>query len=329
MWPSSVLLTLVSAALVRGLTSPPPGALIVGPGHHATVQSAVDALNKNQQSEQVIFIHPGTYHEQVKIERLAGPLKVFGYSNNESSYTANQVTIVAGHSQKDKPSNDETATVHVKTANFKMYNVNVNNSFGRGSPAVALSAFESNQGYYACSFRGFQDTLLAQTGNQLYAKCYIEGATDFVFGQKAAAWFDRCTIGLLPTSVGFITANGRDSADSPSYYVFNRASLVTASNDTVAKGIYWLGRPWKSWSRVAFQFSYMCDDINPAGWRVWNKKGDHRNAHVSFGEYQNSGPGAMGRRAPFASKLSKPLALGDILGHNVTSEYYYDHSYMN
>lgn len=66
-------------------------------------------------------------------------------------------------------------------------------SDGSGSQALALSA-QSSGGYYGCSFYGFQDTLLANEDQQYYRKCLITGATDFIFGQRAQAWFEQCDI---------------------------------------------------------------------------------------------------------------------------------------
>lgn len=44
------------------------------------------------------------------------------------------------------------------------------------------------------SLYGFQDTLLANEDQQYYKKCQITGATDFIFGQRAQAWFEACDI---------------------------------------------------------------------------------------------------------------------------------------
>jgi pectin methylesterase-like acyl-CoA thioesterase len=52
---------------------------------------------------------------------------------------------------------------------------------------------------------GFQDTLLAQQGYQLYSKCLIQGATDFIFGQTASAWFEKIDLRVVAASVGYIT----------------------------------------------------------------------------------------------------------------------------
>lgn len=48
---------------------------------------------------------------------------------------------------------------------------------GEGSQAIALSAQADKQGYYGVKLQGYQDTLLANTGNQAYARSYIDGAT--------------------------------------------------------------------------------------------------------------------------------------------------------
>lgn len=114
------------------------------------------------------------------------------------------MTITHGLSQADGLSNDETATLRVKAANFKLYNVNVANTYGKGSQAVAVSAY-ADSGYYACQFTGFQDTLLTQQGTQVYAGCLIEGATDFIFGQYSPAWFENCDLRVVTASVGYVT----------------------------------------------------------------------------------------------------------------------------
>ncbi|KAM0460083.1 hypothetical protein ACHAO4_002213 [Trichoderma viride] len=321
----SAFFSFTAKALAASRTTPPAGALVVGSGHYATIQAAVNAL-KSTSAEQIIFINPGTYNEQVTINKLTGPLTIYGYTQNTASYSSNVVTITAAHSLANEASDDATGTLRVETTNFKLYNVNVVNSYGSGSQALALSANNGNQGYYACSFKGFQDTVLAETGAQLFSACYIEGATDFIFGQSATAWFEKCSIGVLPASIGYVTASGRSSSTS-SYYVFNQATIAAAPGKTVTSGAYYLGRPWGDYARVAFQSSSLSSVINSAGWHIWNT-GDAQTDHVSFGEYGNTGAGASGTRASFASKLSSPLAIGSILGSSYASQYYVDTSYL-
>ncbi|ROV87574.1 hypothetical protein VMCG_10596 [Cytospora schulzeri] len=321
------LLTTVTAVLATSRTSAPSGCITVGSdGSYSTIQSAVNSLSTSSTTAQCIFIEPGTYSEQVLVSSRKAQLTIYGYTSDTSSYSANQVTITGSLSQADGLSNDETATLRVKAANFKLYNVNVANTYGKGSQAVALSAY-ADSGYYACAFTGYQDTLLAQTGYQLYAGCMIEGVTDFIFGQNAPAWFEDCDIRVLSASLGYVTANGRASSSSTSYYVFNNCDIAAASGNSVSSGAFYLGRPWGEYARVVFQNTSMSKVINSAGWHIWNT-GDERTSDVLFGEYGNTGSGASGTRASFATKLSSPVAITTILGSKYASAGYYDSSYM-
>ena len=137
----SPFLALISLTLAASRTKAPPGALTVGRRQqYTTISQAVAALSNTTTSEQIIFINPGTYAEQVYIPKLSGPLTVQGYTTDDSKYAKNQVTIVASESQKTKPNNDLTGTLRVWTSDFKLYNVNVRNAFGQGSQAIAISA---------------------------------------------------------------------------------------------------------------------------------------------------------------------------------------------
>ena len=74
-------------------------------------------------------------------------------------------------------SDDASSTLSIHKDDFKMYNVNVTNSFHGtwgGSPAIALSENGDRAAFYACAFIGFQDTVMAQQGTQVYLNCYIE-----------------------------------------------------------------------------------------------------------------------------------------------------------
>ena len=95
-----------------------------------------------------------------------------------------------------------------------MYNVNVKNTYGKGTQAIAISQYGSRVGLYACSFTGYQDTLYANAGTQVYLRSYIEGATDFIFGRGGLAFFGKNTIAVK--GPGWVTASGRESNDSGS-----------------------------------------------------------------------------------------------------------------
>lgn len=131
-----------AAGLAQALTSPPPGALVVGK-NYAKIQDAVDVLNTTLAEEQLIFIEAGTYHEQVDIPALSGPLTVYGYSEDASGYAGNQVVITYSDALANEPNDYATATLRVRTSDFKMYNVDVKNTYGQADTdgqALAISA---------------------------------------------------------------------------------------------------------------------------------------------------------------------------------------------
>ncbi|KAF2655571.1 carbohydrate esterase family 8 protein [Lophiostoma macrostomum CBS 122681] len=321
------LLSLAATAYAASRTSNPDKCLEVGgSGSYSTVQAAVDALSTSSSTAQCIFINEGTYKEQVYIKSLKGALTLYGYTKDDTSYSGNTVTITYGGSQADGSTNDETAALRAWSASFSVYNINIVNSYGSGSQAVALSAEAATQGYYGCSFQGFQDTVLAETGTQFYAKSEIVGATDFIFGQTAIAWFDGVDLRVLEASLGYLTANGRDSESNPSYYVFNKGTIAAADGNSVKSGAYYLGRPWRDYARVIFQYTEMSDVINSAGWAEWQSS-DTRTDHVYFGEYSNTGDGAKGTRASFAKTLSSPAEISTVLGSNYAD--WVDTSYLS
>jgi len=283
-------------------TSPPDGCSSVatdGSGDYSTIQDAVDA------APSCIFIYSGTYSEQVYVESNTN-LIIYGYTTDTSSYSGNEVTITAGFSQDDGLTDDETGTLRVHADGVKLYNINVANSRGSGSQAIALSAYGDQFGAYGVQLTGYQDTLLAEQGNQLYVNSYIEGAVDFIFGQEAVAWFEN--VDIYTVGAGAVTASGRSSSSSDSYYIINNSNI----DGSASAGVNYLGRPWSDYARVIFQNTVMSDVINSAGWEVWNV-GDEQTDHVDFEEYNNSGAGASGDRASFSSTASSAYEMANIL----------------
>ncbi|KAG9599210.1 pectin lyase-like protein, partial [Aureobasidium melanogenum] len=316
-------------ALAASRTSAPSGALVVSKapakGQYSKIQDAVNALSTSSTTAQSIFIEAGTYNEQVYIAPRKASLTIYGYSENTDDYNQNVVTITQKLSLNEVATDDLTATLRAWSTNFKLYNVNLANTYGEGKQALALNAAAANQGYYACKFLGYQDTILAQTGTQLFAKSYIEGATDFIFGQHGLAWFSYCDIRVLAASLGFVTASGRASNEA-GYYVLDHCSIAAKSGASVPKGAYYLGRPWGDYARVAVQYTTISNVVNAAGWHVWSTS-EPNTDHVSFGEYGNTGDGAAGTRV-IGTKLSKAVAITDVLGSGYASAWYVDKAYL-
>ncbi|ESZ97434.1 carbohydrate esterase family 8 protein [Sclerotinia borealis F-4128] len=268
-----------------GRTSPPNGCLAVREsgtlsGEYSTVGAALTALGSSN-AVACIFVYSGTYNEQISIS-YAGNLTVYGYTTNTGTYKSNTVTITHGINSTTIGL-DASSTAKISSANFKAYNVNFANTYGAGVQAVAVTASGDQQGYYGCSFTGYQDTLYAKTGKQYYSNCYIEGAVDYIFGD-AAAWFGECTI--ASNGGGAITASSRTLATDTSWYVIDSGTITQASGFSLTGKVY-LGRPWRGLARVIFQNSALTAVVNAAGWTTLAA-----DATPIFEEYANTGDGA-------------------------------------
>ncbi|KAJ4480103.1 putative pectin methylesterase, partial [Lentinula aciculospora] len=296
----------------------PAGALVVSKspssGQFSTVQAAVDAL-PDDGSEQTIFIETGTYSEQVSITR-SGMLTIMGETADTSNYQSNVVTITHSLSATAAGSDDLSGTLRVHKDDFALYNINVKNTFGQGSQALALSAYGTNHGYYGVGFYSYQDTVLAEQGAQYYGYCYIEGAVDFIFGQHGFAFFQRNTIASI--GAGAITADGPASKTD---VVINESTIEQSSAATEdLTGLVYLGRPWTEFATVAYTSCTLGSIINSAGWEVWSST-EPNTEDVTFAEYDNGGAGSAGTRASFATKLTSnaDYTAAAVLGSDWTS----------
>lgn len=110
--------------------------------------------------------------------------------------------------------------------------------------------------------------------------------------------------------------------------MINNSTIAAASGNDVPSGAYYLGRPWEDYARVAFQLTSMTDVINSAGWIEWSSS-EPNTEHVTFAEYDNTGAGADGTRASFATKLSEPVAIADVLGSGYETATFVDTAYIS
>lgn len=99
---------------------------------------------------------------------------MMGFTPDTSTYLGNTVTIEFGLSAAATGSDDVSGTLRIHKNDFKLYNINVKNTFGVGSQAIAISQYGTRVGLYGCGFFGFQDTILAEQGTQVFLKGYIE-----------------------------------------------------------------------------------------------------------------------------------------------------------
>lgn len=300
--------------------APPRGAVVVSKrpqkGQYGTIQAAVDALSTTDSRAQVLFIGAGTYEEAVHIPARAAQLTIYGETPNSKTHLSNRVTITHSAAQSQGLDNDRTATLRVFAQRVSIFNINVVNGHGPGSQAVALSAQADRQAYYACKFIGYQNTVLAETGNQVYSGCYFEGSVDVIFGEYAQVFVHRSDFGLRPVPHGvggWVLAPGGLVGRKPARFVVDKARIGPAAGYALKPLSIHLGRPWGTKAVATVQLSQLSNIIHTNGWDVWLPN-EPRTQNADFGEYGNFGPGARGPRASFSHKASKELSLGDVIG---------------
>lgn len=278
----------------KGLTSIPayPKTLLVaqdGSGDYNTIQEAVNAVRDLSQEQVIIHVKPGVYHEKLVIPSWKTKVSLVGESNITTIITNND------YSGKDYPGGRDafgrskystytSYTVLVQGNDFTAENLTIENASGRVGQAVALDVEADRVLISHCRLLGNQDTLYAatETSRQYYNNCYIEGTTDFIFGE-ATAVFENCTIKSLVSS--YITA----AATTPRQkfgYVFLNCTLIA---DTAAKSCY-LGRPWRPNAKTVYLNTGMGSHIVPTGWNNWNNPDNEKT--VYYAEYNSKGFGA-------------------------------------
>jgi len=253
-------------------------------------------------------VYSGTYTGQHLINRAG--ITIYGQSASATDYTKNTVTFTNARAASEAGSNDASGTIRVASSasNVKIYNLNIANTYGTTSnhtQAIALSVQSTgNFACYACQLKGIQDTLLANEGKQFYGKGYIEGSTDFIFGQRASIWITGTTIKTVGT--GWVTASGRNSSDA-NWYVIDKSTVS-------GTGTVYLGRPWRNYARVVFQNSNLGSIVPAAGWSTWSSSTPNTE-FIYFGEYNNTGAGAWkSGRASFATLMSSAVSINTVLG---------------
>jgi pectin methylesterase-like acyl-CoA thioesterase len=292
-------------------TTPPIGALIVsktpiaGMTTYATIQGALDAAPTSSKTNATIFIFPGVYEEQLIVNK-SGHTIFLGYSEATDDFGKNQVTIQSSRgidTQGTSGSNTEGATVYVKGNFFHAYNINFKNNFGARQNMASLGfAVQSSKhaGLYGCQVYGNQDTL-SVSGNLFTFKTYVEGNVDFIYGSGSAYFLDS-TISPNADAIS-ITAHKRTDNSTNAGFVFDQCTIKPVSGAGTFKNVG-LGRPWNSFSRVAYVNCYLDSMITPAGWNSWSKSSPNIDG-VQYGEYRNFGPGAsICNRAKFSRQLS-------------------------
>ena len=265
-----------------------------GSGDYQSIQEAVDATKSFPYERITIHIRNGVYKEKVKVHSWNTKLSFLGESKDS--------TIITWDDHFDKMDRGRnstffTYTLLVDANDFQAKNLTIQNTAGEVGQALALHVEADRAFFTNIRLLGNQDTIyLAGEGNRNYFKnCYIEGTTDFIFGE-ATALFEGCQIHSKKDS--YITAASTPAAEPFGFVIKN--SRLTAEDDV--EEVY-LGRPWRNYAKTVFIQTEMGDHIHPEGWHNWNKESANRTTF--YAEYNNSGPGFKpGERVGWSHQLS-------------------------
>lgn len=77
---------------------------------------------------------------------------------------------------------NQLITLTIKNSTYSFVFTTLQNTFGPNGPAIALRVVGDRAAFYACRFLSFQDTLLDDGGRHYFRSCFIQGTTDFIFG---------------------------------------------------------------------------------------------------------------------------------------------------
>ncbi|MBO0324063.1 pectin esterase [Muricauda sp. CAU 1633] len=269
-----------------------------GSGDFVSIQDAIYASKSFPYQRVIIKIKNGIYKEKVHVYSWNTKVSLIGESVEN--------TIITFDDYFDKinlgrNSTFHTATVLVEGNDFIAKNLTIKNASGPVGQAVALSV-NANRAYFEnCKFYGFQDTLYTsgEDFKQYFKNCFIEGTTDFIFGE-ATVLFQDCVINSKSDS--YVTA-----ASTPQGvefgYVFIDCNLT--ADDNVSE--VYLGRPWRMYAKTVFVHCNMGEHIRPVGWHNWSNLEAEKNTF--YAEFENMGEGFKPKeRVGWAHQLTKQQA---------------------
>lgn len=137
--------------------------------------------------------------------------------------------------------------------------------------SAALCSEADDAEFFKCKFLGLQDTLYTGSETRQYFRnCFIEGNTDFIFGDGDAV-FENCEIrwcGYTDIKVaGYLTAARKTTVKGYLFY-----NCVVSADTSVKQNPGVFGRPWGPDATVAFVNTVLGTDsvIDPLGWMDMN-----------------------------------------------------------
>jgi len=257
-----------------------------------TVAEAIAAVPADNPAEKVILLQPGAFFGHTVLDK---PHVTLRGSGPDSVLTYDWGQAMPG--PDGEPVGWQGATTLRVTAaahDTLLENLTIENTYGRGMQAQALTVEADRVVARRCRILGWQDTIRLESGRQFFDRCYLSGHVDFIYG-AATAWFDHCEIFIRDQ--GYIAA----PATPPGRVGFVFADCRVTS--TYGNPPVYLGRPWHLSPSATFVRCELGACVRPEGWKEWNVKPPE----VRFAEYQCTGPGAAtDQRVAWATHSAGP-----------------------
>lgn len=276
-----------------------------GGGDFIQIQAAINSTRDLGSSFVEIHIKNGIYYEKIEIPTWKHKLLLIGETKDKTIIINNDFSGKKDSLTGDVLSTFTSHTLKVSGDDIELNNLTLKNSSCGEGQAVAL--FVEGDKFIGKNLKilGCQDTLYAARGSsrQYYKNCYIEGTTDFIFGQ-ATVLFENCIIKSLKNS--YITAAATTMHQEFGFVFLNCKLLASKDVDKV-----YLGRPWRPFAQTVFINSELGKHISPFGWDAW--EGDNmfpdKVKTTFYAEYKNFGAGANPKnRVKWSYQLSKKEA---------------------
>ena len=258
-----------------------------GTGNYTTVQAAIDnaPVAASAAAADTIYIKDGKYKEKIVVPATKPYIVMIGQSvaNTILTYDDGAITVVNGAPLGTQNS----ASFTISATDFTALNITFANSYGDGTQAVAVLVNNDRAVFKNCRFLGNQDTLYIKgngTPKHFFAKCYIDGNVDFIFGSSVAV-FDTCVIyGKVKPSITSTYMVAPNTTTGQTYGIIFRGCQLTGNTSS---GYYYLGRPWNLNPKAVYLDSKIYNNmIIPAGWSS-NSAGTATIADSYFGEHKS------------------------------------------
>lgn len=269
-----------------------------GSGDFTSINAAIESCKSFPYKRITIYVKNGVYHEKVTIPEWNTKISLIGQSKDSTIITYGDYFKKIN---KGRNSTFYTATLQVNGNDFYAKNLTIINNAGPVGQAIALALNADRSSIINCKIIGNQDTMYDTGENfrQYFKDDYIEGTTDFIFGE-ATAVFDDCTI---KNKANTYTTAASTPEGVPFGFVFRNCKIIAAQGINHVL----LGRAWRQYAKTVYLNCWLGAQISPAGWYDWSNKQADKDSF--YAEYQSKGPGANpSARVPWSHQLTKSQA---------------------